>query len=113
MRSDIIAMLADKYPNYQSQHYYDKTPDDLKTIIDSSGSSDLFFYVLYSRGWNNLTYHAVSYLIEESGKFFEPKLVNIFVSNIEQIETIRGATYEDELNDFSQMYHYLKEQMDE
>ncbi|MBC3900307.1 HD domain-containing phosphohydrolase [Acetobacterium malicum] len=57
MRSDIIAMLADKYPNYQSQHYYDKTPDDLKTIIDSSGSSDLFFYVLYSRDKNNITYH--------------------------------------------------------
>lgn len=57
MRSDIIAMLADKYPNYQSQHYYDKTPDDLKAIIDSSGSSDLFFYVLYSRDKNNITYH--------------------------------------------------------
>lgn len=57
MRSDIIAMLADKYPNYQSQHYYDKTPDDLKTIIDSSGSSDQFFYVLYSRDKNNITYH--------------------------------------------------------
>lgn len=57
MRSDIMTMLADKYPKYQSQHYYDKTPDELKAIIDSSDSSDLFFYVLYSRDKNNITYH--------------------------------------------------------
>ena len=57
MRSDIMTMLADKYPKYQSQHYYDKTPDELKAIIDSSSDSDLFFYVLYSRDKNNITYH--------------------------------------------------------
>lgn len=57
MRSDIMTMLADKYPKYQSQHYYDKTPDELKAIIDSSSGSDLFFFVLYSRDKNNITYH--------------------------------------------------------
>jgi len=57
IRSDIIAMLADKYPRFESQHYYDKTPDELKAIIDSSGADDLFFYVLYSRDRNNITYH--------------------------------------------------------
>ena len=57
MRSDIITMLADKYPQYQSQQYYDKTPDELKAIIDGSSESDLFFYVLYSRDRNNVTYH--------------------------------------------------------
>lgn len=57
IRSDIITMLADKYPRFESQHYYDKTPDELKAIIDSSGADDLFFYVLYSRDRNNITYH--------------------------------------------------------
>ena len=57
MRSDILAMLAEKYPNYESQHYYDKTPDELKAIIDSCDESDLFFYVLYSRDRYNVTYH--------------------------------------------------------
>lgn len=57
MRSDIVVMLADKYPKYESQHYFDKTPDELKAIIDGSGDSDLFFYVLYSRDRNNITYH--------------------------------------------------------
>lgn len=56
MRADIVPMLADKYPEYQSQHHYDKTPNQLKTLIDDSGDSDLFFYVLYSRDINNVTY---------------------------------------------------------
>lgn len=57
MRSDIMTMLADKYPQYQSQQHYDNTPDELKAIIDDSSESDLFFYVLYSRDRNNVTYH--------------------------------------------------------
>lgn len=56
MRSDIMTMLADRYPQYESQHYYEKTPDELKAIIDGSGDRDLFFYVLYSRDRNNITY---------------------------------------------------------
>lgn len=55
----------------------------------------------------------VAYLLAEKGKFFEPRLVNIFVANIDQIEAIRCATSEDELNEFSHIYHYLKEQMTE
>lgn len=56
MRSDIMTMLTERYPQYQSQHYYDKTPDELKAIIDGSNDRDLFFYVLYSRDRNNITY---------------------------------------------------------
>ena len=57
MRSDIVSMLAEKYPEYESQHYFDKTPEELKTIVDNSGDTDLFFYVLYSRDRNGITYH--------------------------------------------------------
>jgi response regulator RpfG family c-di-GMP phosphodiesterase len=66
---------------------------------------------VYKDAWSQAD--AVAYLIEESGKFFEPKLVDIFVANIEEIETIRSAAYEDELNGFSHIYQYLKEKMDE
>ncbi|HAZ05974.1 MAG TPA: regulator, partial [Acetobacterium sp.] len=63
----------------------------------------------YKEAWSQES--AVAYLLEEKGKFFEPKLVDIFVTNIVEIEALRSATSEDELNDFSQMYKYLKEQM--
>jgi len=66
---------------------------------------------VYKDAWTQKD--ALAYLVGEKGKFFEPKLVDIFVANINQIETIRNAAYQDELNDFSQIYQYLKEQMEE
>ncbi len=57
MRSDIMSMLADKYPEFEGKHYYDKTPAELKAIIDDSSENDLFFYVLYSRDRYGNTYH--------------------------------------------------------
>lgn len=66
---------------------------------------------VYKDAWTQKD--ALAYLVEEKGMFFEPKLVDIFVANINQIETIRNAAYQDELNDFSQIYQYLKEQMEE
>lgn len=56
MRTDIVTLLANKYPEYASQQHYDQTPEELKALIDASSDSDLFFYVLYSRDRNNQTY---------------------------------------------------------
>lgn len=56
MRTDITELLLSQYPEYQSQQHYEETPDELKALIDGSGEEDLFFFVLYSRDRNNLTY---------------------------------------------------------
>lgn len=66
---------------------------------------------IYKDAWSQED--AIAYLLNEKGKFFEPKLVDIFVTNLDQIEALRNTTNENEINDFSQMYQYLKKQMEE
>lgn len=56
LRTDITELLRLHYPEYQSQHHYQETPAELKAIIDKSGDGDLFFYTVYSRDRDNLTY---------------------------------------------------------
>ena len=44
---DIEALTKEQYPDYVINHYFDKTPEELRTIVDASDSHDLFFLTIY------------------------------------------------------------------
>ena len=44
---DIEALTKEQYPDYTINHYFDKTPEELRTIVDASDSHDLFFLTIY------------------------------------------------------------------
>lgn len=49
VKKDMDILLKKDYSNYEFADYYDKTPMELKEIVDKSIDEDLFFFVLYSR----------------------------------------------------------------
>lgn len=57
MKTEIELLLDSKYKNFSTNHYADKTPDELKHIIESAGENQIFFFVVYSMDRNKSSYY--------------------------------------------------------
>ncbi|MHC1722863.1 MAG: HD domain-containing phosphohydrolase [Aminipila sp.] len=70
MRNEIDNVTKKFYQQYQIQHITDKTPMELKDIVDNASENELFFFVLYSRDKNGNPYYydEVPKLITQNSK---------------------------------------------
>lgn len=49
MRDELASVVKTFYSDYEAYYYNTLSPSALKTLLDKTGASDVFFYVLYSR----------------------------------------------------------------
>jgi len=56
IRNDLEILTENQYQDFEVYHYYDKTPEQLKEIFDSSTSQDIFFFVLYFNSEDGRTF---------------------------------------------------------
>lgn len=57
MKNEVEALLKDKYTSYKTNQYFNQTPMELKLIIENSKEEELFFFVVYSRDRNGISYY--------------------------------------------------------
>ncbi|MGL5256922.1 MAG: HD domain-containing phosphohydrolase [Proteocatella sp.] len=57
MKNEVEALIEDKYTNYKTNQYFEQTPTELKLIIENSSKEELFFFVVYSRDRNGISYY--------------------------------------------------------
>lgn len=57
MEKEIELLVEDKYSNFNVNHYVDKTPNELKYIVESENENQIFFFVIYSRDRNGISYY--------------------------------------------------------
>lgn len=91
------------YPNGKSK-------EDIHIFARITAIADVYDALrsdrVYKKAWPQD--QAVSYIVEEKGRFFEPKLVDLFVENLDEIEKIRSEAYTNTLNQFNVIYNQLK-----
>lgn len=56
IRRDLETLTREQYSSYEINHYYDKTPEELKEIIDTGTEQDLFFFVIYFHSMDGRTF---------------------------------------------------------
>lgn len=56
VRKDLETLTREQYSSYEINHYYDKTPEELKEIIDAGTEQDLFFFVIYFHSMDGRTF---------------------------------------------------------
>lgn len=69
MENEIEALVDSKYREYKVNHYSDKTPFELKQLVDNADTNQLFFFVLYSRDRNGIPYYydeVPRYIVQKS-----------------------------------------------
>lgn len=71
MKKEIELLVDNKYSTFKINHYGDKTPNELKYIVDSAEENQIFFFVVYSRDRNGIAYY-----YDEVPKYISQNSVN-------------------------------------